>query len=175
LWDEISWIIPALGIPTKNLGGLEEHWSDIGLTPKSDQPELFEYTIYWGVDEQIDANIPGSRIVERALLELNMVSTYLKMWQNDDDLDDEMVSYLAEEYDIGWAEDMLRNILADFEAIEHEGGGLSNGSKDPKLEVTWDDGSGHDDVVGAIRVTPPGEQVVKADDDGPDTPPRGFQ
>jgi hypothetical protein len=73
---------------------------------------------------------------------------------------------------------MLRNVLADLESIEHGGGQLSSASNDPDVEVTWNDTASDENVVGTIRVTPPGEQMKRDeedDDDEGDTPPRGFQ
>lgn len=177
-WDDIDWIVPSVSIPLKNLGGIEEHWSDIAMKPKPEQPELMEYTMRWGVDEQLEADIPGERILSRAVFELDFIIGYFQYWQDNDDVSDDMVSYLAEEYDLAWTTDMLRNVLADLESIEHGGGQLSSASNDPDVEVTWNDTASDENVVGTIRVTPPGEQMKRDeedDDDEGDTPPRGFQ
>jgi hypothetical protein len=176
LWEDIDWIVPAVSIPTKNLGGLEEHWSDISMEPQADQPELMEYTMRWGVDEQLDAKIPGQRILARAVFELNFIAGYFEYWQDTEEISDELVSYLIEEYDIGWTKDMLRNILSQLEAIDTEESTIGNSNEDPAVDVSWDNSASGDDVIGKIRVTPPGEEITRGDetDDG-DTPPRGFQ
>ena len=176
-WEETNWIVPAVGIQIKNLGGTEKHWSDITMNPKGNQPEMMDYTMRWGVDERIDADVPGSRIVERALHELDIVSGYFQFWQDHHEISDDMVSYLAEEYDINWATDMLRDVLSDLEEIDHQADGQSKATADPTLDVIWDDSLGGNQVVGKIQVKPPGEQVKEShsDESGSDAPPRGFQ
>lgn len=176
LWEDIDWIVPAVSIPTKNLGGLEEHWSDISMEPQADQPELMDYTMRWGVDEQLDAKIPGQRILARAVFELNFIAGYFEYWQDHDEISDELVSYLTEEYDIEWTKDMLRTVLSQLNEIDTGGSSIATPNEDLVVEVSWDDNASGNDVIGHIRVTPPGEDIPKEDDgDNGDTPPRGFQ
>lgn len=174
-WDEIDWIVPAVGIQIKNLGGVEQHWSDIQMEPKGNQPAIMNYTMRWGVDEQIDAEVPGARVIERSLKELDIISNYIQFYQESPEVDDETVSYLAEQYDINWATDMLREVLSDLEAIDHSTEGQSKPTADPDLQVVWDNSIGQDDVVGKIAIKQPGEKVAEPDDGGSDAPPRGFQ
>jgi hypothetical protein len=174
LWEDIDWIVPAVSIPAKNLGGLEEHWSDISMEPQADQPELMEYTMRWGVDEQLEAKIPGQRILSRAVFELNFIAGYFEYWQETDEISDELVSYLIEEYDIGWTKDMLRNVLSQLEGIDTEGSSTGRVKKDLTVEVTWDNSPSDDDVIGKIRVTPPGGDPNDDDSDDGDTPPVGV-
>jgi|APHM01.1.fsa_nt_gi hypothetical protein len=175
LWDEIDWIVPAVGIQIKNLGGLEQHWSDIEMNPRGDRPAIMDYTMRWGVDEQIDAEVPGARVIERSLKELDIISNYLQFYQDSPEVDDETVSYLAEQYDINWATDMLREVLSDLEDIDHSTEGQSKPTADPNLQIVWDNSIGQDDVVGKIEIKQPSEKVSESDDGGSDAPPRGFQ
>jgi len=174
LWEDIDWIVPAVGVSAQNLGGMEKHWSVTSMRLKDGQPDMLEYTISWGVDEKIDADIPGSRLVMRNVAELQNITEYFKFWRKNDDIDDELLSHLADQYDIGIARDSLRTILDELEKINTEGGQPPT-STDPDIDVVWDDSIGDDDVVGKIRVTPPGEKAADTDDGGSDTIPRGFQ
>lgn len=175
-WEDVDWIVPALGVPTKNLGGFEQHWSDVAMKPISDQPEMMEYTLHWGVDEQLNGEIPGQRILSRAVFELDFIAGYFNYWQDNEEISDDMVSYLAEEYDIGWTTDMLRNVISQLESIDHGESRIADRQEDPDLEVKWDNSASGDKVVGTIRVTPAGE-TMKRDNDQDDggAPPRGFQ
>jgi len=175
LWSDIEWIVPGVGIQVNNLGGLEKHWSDIAIEIKSDRPEMLGYQMLWGVDDQIEAEVPGSRIIDRALMELRIIADFLENWDDHEEVGDEMMSYLSEEYDLPWTTDMLRDVLDQFEALEQSNGGMATATDNLNIDVRWDDETGDDIVVGTIRVTPPGEKVVDPKDDTSDTPPRGFQ
>lgn len=123
-----------------------------------------------------DANIPGERILVRAVFELDFVAGYFEYWQDRDEINEDMVAYLAKEYDIGWTTEALRNVVSRLEAVEHEGNRISTRKEDPDLEVKWDNTASGDKVVGTIRVTPAGEQMKREDEtDEEETPNRGFQ
>lgn len=173
LWDEIDWIVPAVSVSVQDLGGMEEHWSNTSMKLKNGQPDILQYTVRWGVDEKIDADIPASRVVMRNVAELHSITEYFKFWREDDDIDDELISHLADRFDIGVARDNLRTILDELEKIDTEGG-QPPASTDPDIDVIWDDSIGDENVVGKIRVSPPGEKAADPDDD-PDRIPRGFQ
>jgi hypothetical protein len=137
--------------------------------------EQYNYTLRWGVDEQLDAQISAYRIIHRALRELSEINSYLQFWLESDDVDDETVAYVAEKYNIEWASDAIEKIAEDYNTIATmldkptEYGQLST-------EVNWDRESRP--YVGTLEIisTPENDDVNDNFDDGTDDDsPRGFQ
>lgn len=177
LWDEIYWVVPAVGVDLNNLEGLERHWSGIELSPVQDNPELYDYTLRWGVDERLSAEVPANRILSRCLVELSQITAYLQNFYEHDDIDDEFVSYLAEQYDLNWTTDTLSELLDDLESLQRALGQPSAGSPEPTVDVTWETDDDDETVVGTIQVQQPGQAAEQEPTGGSDGEPmnlRGF-
>jgi len=177
LWNEIYWIVPAVSVQLNNLEGVERHWSGIELTLVEDNPEFYDYTLRWGVDERLSAEVPADRIISRCLLELSQITAHLQNFYEHDDVNDEFVSYLAEQYDLNWTTDTLSELLDDLQSLQHALGKPTANSPEPTVAISWDTDEREDPVVGTMQIQQPGQpagQEATADGDGEPTNLRGF-